>query len=97
MMPNPDMMKGAAMMGPGRQGPPMKPGADMMGGGSEAASPDDVKRQMVGLLKQIKQAAEANGVDWNEVLSEVEGNKSKASATLPRPPAPPAGMPPMMG
>jgi hypothetical protein len=65
-------------------GNPMKPGADQ-----GQPRPEEIKQQLVSLLKQIKQAAESNGVDWNEMVQEVSSNVSKAGATLPRPP----GMP----
>jgi hypothetical protein len=74
-------------------GSPMKP--DSMEPG--APNPEDMKRQLVGMLKQVKQVAEKNGIDWSEVVSEVEGNKTGASATLPRPPKPDMGMSSMGG
>jgi hypothetical protein len=45
-----------------------------------------VKRQLVSLLQQAKKVAEANGIDFNEVMSEMNGKTVSASATMPRPP-----------
>ena len=52
------------------QGQAAKPGA-MEGG----PSPDDVKKQLIGVVKQLKQVAEQNDVDWNEVLDAAASGK----------------------
>jgi hypothetical protein len=51
-------------------------------------SPDVVKKQLTMLLKKAKEIADQNGVNFSEVVAEVEGNKSKSDVPLPRPPAP---------
>lgn len=86
MLPN-RPMQGPPMGGPGVGGPPVPPGAE--GGGPGEANPETVKRQLVMLLTQAKKVAEHNGVNFSEVLSEVEGNKVKSDVPLPRPPSPP--------
>ena len=68
---------------PAGGGAPIPPGAGEGGG-----SPEQVKGQLVLLLKKAKEVADQNGVDWNSVLAEIEGNKSKADVPLPRPPRP---------
>lgn len=57
--------------------------------GMNDAGPDEVKAQIVMLLNKAKEIASKSGVDWNEVLAEVEGNQAKADVPLPRPPAAP--------
>jgi hypothetical protein len=83
MMPSP--MQG----GPGGPGGvvPVGPGPEAQGGG-EQMSPDVVKKQLTMLLKKAKEIADQNGVNFSEVVAEVEGNKSKSDVPLPRPPAP---------
>jgi len=79
---------------PGMGGPPGGPGAGVPvgpgpgAGGPDQPNPDTVKQQLVMLLTQAKKVAEKNGVNFSEVLSEVEGNKSKSDVPLPRPPSP---------
>jgi hypothetical protein len=73
-----------AMGGPPRAGVGPKPEAGM-----NDAGPDEVKAQIVMLLNKAKEIATKSGVDWNEVLAEVEGNVSKADVPLPRAPMPP--------
>ena len=80
MMPMPQK----PMMGPPSGGAGMPPGAGEGGG-----SPEQIKGQLVMLLQKAKEVADANGVDWNEVMSEVQGNKAKADVPLPRPPSAP--------
>jgi hypothetical protein len=88
MMPNPSPMPMKPPMGPESGGPPPGgPGAMPPGAGAEG-NPDQIKGQLVLLLRKAKEMADANGVDWNDVMAEVEGNKSKAEVPLPRPPSP---------
>jgi len=75
------------MMPPG--GPPPGAGPGVPVGPQEGANPDTVKQQLVMLLQKAKQVAEQNGVNFSEVLSEVEGNKSRSDVPLPRPPSGP--------
>ena len=72
--------------GPGGPGPgvPVGPGQ-----GAQGANPDTVKQQLVMLLNKAKEVAEQNGVNFSDVLAEVEGNKSKSDVPLPRPPVGP--------
>ncbi len=80
-------------MGPSAGGPPPGgpggAGAMPPGAGQGQGNPEQIKGQLVMLLQKAKEVADANGVDWNSVLSELEGNKSKADVPLPRPPAAP--------
>jgi hypothetical protein len=69
---------GSVPVGPG-------PGAQS---GADQPSPDTIKAQLKMLLTKAKQMAEANGVNFSEVIAEVEGNKVKSEVPLPRPPAP---------
>jgi hypothetical protein len=73
--------------GPG-PGVPVGPGPGAAPGGE---SPDAIKGQLVMLLKKAKEMAEANGVNFSDVLAEVEGNSVKSDVPLPRPPG--GGMP----
>lgn len=73
-----------AMPPGGPESGPLPPGA-----GAEGGDPEQIKGQLVMLLQKAKEVADANGVDWNEVMSEVEGNKVKANVPLPRPPSAP--------
>lgn len=81
MMPNP-------MQDP-RQGPgpgvPVGPGPKAS---PEGGNPDQVKAQLKMLLSKAKEIADQNGVNFSELISEVEGNKVKSDVPLPRPPAP---------
>jgi hypothetical protein len=87
MMPNKGgMMGGEQMMGGQMPGGGMQPGASQ-----GKPDPAQMENQLVGMLKQVKRVAEQNGLSWSDIMSKVEGNESKASATLPRPPA--AGAP----
>ncbi len=81
MMPSPDMMGG-----PG--GSPVPVGPSPAADGGDQPNPDTIKKQLVMLLTQAKKMAESNGVNFSEVVSEVEGNKSKSDVPLPRPPKP---------
>ena len=84
MMPMPQK---SPMMGPEPGGPPggapMPPGA-----GAEGGNPEQIKGQLVILLQKAKEVADQNGIDWNSVLSEIEGKKVSADVPLPRPPKP---------
>ena len=81
MLPNP-------MQGPPGAGPGVPVGPGPQTSGPEDANPDTVKQQLVMLLKKAKEMAEKSGVNFSEVVSEVEGNKSKSDIPLPRPPSP---------
>ena len=85
MMPNP---MSPSPMGPSVGGPPPGPGGAMPPGAGAEGNPEQIKGQLVMLLRKAKEMADQNGVDWNEVMSEVEGNQSKADVPLPRPPRP---------
>ena len=78
-------------MGQPPVGSPMKPEGD---GGGGQADPAAIKQQLKALMQQAKKIADANGIDFNEVVAEVSGNASRSDA--PRPPSPPMGQP-MMG
>jgi cytochrome c1 len=67
MLPKP--MEEATVPGGG-----MKPGSTEPG----APSPDQIKQQLVGVVKQLKQVAQANGVDWQEVVSSAEAGAPRA-------------------
>lgn len=85
MPSSPPPMGGPAGGPPG--GPP--PGGQLPpGAGQGEGNPEQIKGQLVMLLQKAKEVAEQNGVDWNSVLSELEGNKSRADVPLPRPPKP---------
>lgn len=85
MMPMKPMGAGpGGPMGPGGGPGPMSPGEG--GGPGEGGNPDEIKKQLVMLLSKAKQVAEANGVNFGEVVSMVEGNKSRSDVPLPRPP-----------
>jgi len=74
--------------GAGAMRPPVGPGGPGPGtpvGPQEGANPDTVKQQLVMLLNKAKQVAEQNGVNFSDVLAEVEGNKSRSDVPLPRP------------
>lgn len=85
-----------SMMNPQGQGsmtPPVQSHDPMMAQGAPSpvkpegdADKEAIKQQLIGLFKQGQKVAQANGLDFYEIISEVEGNKVKASATLPRPP-----------
>lgn len=78
--------------GPG--GPPQGPGPGVqVGPGPAAASPeggnpDQIKAQLKMLLKKAKEIADQNGVNFSEVVAEVEGKGVKSDVPLPRPPKP---------
>jgi hypothetical protein len=61
-------------MGNEAVGNPMKPGATEPGD----PSPEEIKGQLVGLLKQAKQVAQSNGIDWQEVVSSAEAGAPRA-------------------
>jgi hypothetical protein len=61
-------------MGNESVGNPMKPGATEPGD----PSPDEIKTQLVGLLKQAKQVAQSNGIDWQEVVNSAEAGAPRA-------------------
>lgn len=42
------------------------------------------------LLTQAKKVAEQNGLNFADVIAEVEGSRVKSSPTVPRPPSPAA-------
>jgi hypothetical protein len=67
-------------------GGPMPPGGG--GPGEGGGNPDQIKSQLVMLLKKAKEVAEQNGVNFSEVLSAVEGKQVKSDVPLPRPPSP---------
>lgn len=81
MMPNSPPPMGGSPGGPGGALPP--------GAGEGEGNPEQIKGQLVMLLQKAKEVAEQNGVDWNSVLSELEGSKSRADVPLPRPPSAP--------
>jgi len=56
--------------------------------GEEGNNPEAIKQQLVMLLTQAKKVAENNGVNFEEVLAQVNGNKVKSDVPLPRPPSP---------
>lgn len=85
MMPMP--MQGGSMMG-GGPGPGVQVGPPNAAEGPEQANPDTIKKQLVMLLSKAKEMAEKSGVNFSEVVAEVEGAKSKSDVPLPRPPAP---------
>ena len=70
--------------GPPGAGGPMPPGAGAEG---EGGNPEQIKGQLVILLQKAKEVAEKNGLDWNEVMSEVQGNRVKSDVPLPRSPS----------
>lgn len=79
MLPNPSM-----------QGPMgSTPGAAPGGGGG---TPDEIRAQLVMLLKKAKEMAEKSGVNFSEVVAEVEGNKSRPNVPLPGSPPAASGM-----
>lgn len=68
-------------MMPNMQPSPVKPGA-MEGEPDKNA----IKQQLVNLLRQAQKMAQANGIDFSEVLSELSTSESQSSRTLPHPP-----------
>jgi hypothetical protein len=84
MMPNPMGPGGPGAMG----GPPVGVGPKPDAGMNDAG-PEEVKAQIVMLLNKAKEIAAKSGVDWNEVLAEVEGKSVKSDVPLPRAPMPP--------
>lgn len=80
MLPNPAM--NMPRPGPGGVPSPMKPEG---GPGKDA-----VAQQLRALLTQAKSIAEANDLDFGQIVSEIEGAKV-------RPPSPPMGQPQMGG
>ena len=82
MMPNP--MQGPPAPGPGGN-VPVGPGPKAEPGGG---NPDQVKAQLKMLLSKAKEIADANGVNFSELVAEIEGNKVKSDVPLPRPPGP---------
>lgn len=85
MMPMPQK----PMMGP-ESGPPpgAGAGAPLPPGAGGEGNPEQIKGQLVILLQKAKEVADQNGIDWNSVLSEIEGKKVSADVPLPRPPKP---------
>jgi hypothetical protein len=81
MLPNP-MQGGPAGPGPGV---PVGPGP---AASPDGGNPDQIKMQLKMLLKKAKEIADQNGVNFSEVVAEVEGSKVKSDVPLPRPPAP---------
>ena len=80
MLPNQPMPPNQGGPGPGVQvgpGPKASP---------EGGNPDQVKMQLKMLLTKAKEIAEQNGVNFSEVIAEVEGNSVKSDVPLPRPP-----------
>lgn len=75
-------MSPAGMSGPAPVAPATKPGTE------GAPDPKEIKSQLVGLLKQAKQMAEQNGLDWNEISAEVSGKAVTSSPSVPHPPKP---------
>jgi hypothetical protein len=82
MLPNQPMSPNMPPGGPG-PGVPVGPGPEV---GPEGGNPDAIKQQLIQLLKQARKVAEANGIDFNAVVSEIAGNKVRSDAPLPRPP-----------
>jgi len=81
MLPINNIPQGPSGPGPGVEvGPPGAAGPDQ-------PNPDTMRQQLVMLLKKAKEMAESNGVNFSEVVSEVEGNTKKADVPLPRPPS----------
>ncbi len=80
MMPMPPPQGGPPGAGPGV---PVGPGAV----GPEEPNPDTIRAQLVMLLKKAKEMAEKSGVDFHDVVAEVEGNAVKSDVPLPRPPS----------
>lgn len=74
-------------MGPAGPGPgvPVGPGP---AASPEGGNPDQIKAQLTMLLKKAKEVAEQNGVNFSEVIAEVEGAKIKSDVPLPKPPKP---------
>ena len=77
----------------GMGGPPAGPGPGVQVGPGPAASPeggnpDQIKQQLKMLLKKAKEVAEQNGVNFSEVIAEVEGKGVRSDVPLPRPPKP---------
>jgi hypothetical protein len=72
----------------GMEGPQVPVGPRPEAGMNDQVPPDQIKQQLVALVTQAKKIADDNGVNFNEVLSEVEGNKVRSDRPLPRPPAP---------
>jgi hypothetical protein len=72
-----------------RQGPnpgvPVGPGPAAQG--PDSGNPDQIKAQLKMLLTKAKEVAEKNGVNFSEIVSEVEGNNVKSDVPLPRPPS----------
>ena len=58
------------------------PGATGPGGGQ------DMEKQIVMLLSQARKMAEENGLDWNDIMAKVSGNKVRSDIPMPRPPSP---------
>lgn len=81
MLPSP-------MQGPVGPGPGVEVGPGPSASGPDQPNPDTMKQQLVMLLKKAKEMAEKNGVNFSDVVAEVEGHKSKSDVPLPRPPAP---------
>jgi hypothetical protein len=48
--------------------------------------PDEIKAQLKMLLSKAKEIAEQNGLDFSQVVSEVEDKTARADVPLPRPP-----------
>lgn len=91
MMPMPNSPMGPSgppMGGPPGAGAPMPPPGGPPGADGGGGDPEQIKGQLVMLLKKAKEVADANGVDWNEIMSAVQGNKIKSDVPLPRPPGP---------
>lgn len=84
MMPNPEM---GGMMGGGAP-VPVGPGPESAMDAGEQPNPDAIRQQLKMLLTQAKKIADQNGVDFADVVSEVEGNKTRSDVPLPRPPKP---------
>lgn len=85
MLPNPAMQGPPPGMGPGGT-VPVGPGPKASPEGE--GSPEQVKQQLKMLLTKVKEIAEQNGIDFSEVVAEVEGSKIKSDVPLPRPPTP---------
>ena len=86
MMPMQPMQGGPA--GPMGPNPGVGVGPKPEGGMNDQGSPDDIKAQLKMLLMKAKEIASQNGIDFSEVIAEVEGNRSKSDIPLPRPPGP---------
>lgn len=84
MMPMPGAM----------EGPPVEVGPGAAAGGPQAGpGPEEIKGTLVQLLSKAKEMAEANGLDFDAIVSQVTSAKVKSDVPLPRPPGMPRSRP----